>query len=105
MKNSFEIKDICNQLGKACEQIISLSTGIEQFDSAKQVELIGTYEELMLVELEIVQRLTLSLTELITEETSVSALEKNDEGVGSVFAENELRYVKDGSEAEYTTKQ
>ncbi len=68
MKNSYAIGDVCRQIEVTCEKISSMTTGLEQLEKDGNEPLTETYDELRLGELEHLQRLTLALTKLITQE-------------------------------------
>lgn len=96
MKNAYAISSLSRQMVKVCEQIDSLAMGVQ--DTEQSVgDVVDTYQDMLLDELEHVQVLTLKLTEMISlavgEETANA-----DEGEGSAFAEGELTVVKEGSE-------
>lgn len=97
MKNCFAIGDVCQQIEKTCQKIGSLTMGTEQHENNSNELLLDTYEDMIFGELEHLQRLTLVLTQLITQgedgEPSASSEEtvnEDDAGGGSVFAEGEL---------------
>ena len=87
MKNAYAISSLSRQMVKVCEQIDSLAMGVQ--DTEQSVgDVVDTYQDMLLDELEHVQVLTLKLTEMISlavgEETANA-----DEGEGSAFAEGE----------------
>lgn len=97
MKNCFAIGDVCQQIEKTCQKIGSLTMGTEQHENNSNELLLDTYEDMIFGELEHLQRLTLVLTQLITQgedgESSASSEEtvnEDDADGGSVFAEGEL---------------
>lgn len=97
VKNSFAIGDVCQQIEKTCQKIGSLTMGLEQHENNSNEALLDTYEDLIFGELEHIQRLTLVLTQLITQEdggdesaSSEETVNEDDAGGGSVFAEGDL---------------
>lgn len=97
VKNSYAIGDVCQQIEKTCQKIGSLTMGTEQHENNSNKLLLDTYEDMIFGELEHLQRLTLVLTQLVTQgedgEPSASSEEtvnEDDAGGGSVFVEGEL---------------
>ena len=97
MKNCYAIGDVCQQIEKTCQKIGSMTMGLEQLENGGNDALLETYEDLRFGELEHLQRLTLALTQLITQEedgdnsaSSETIVNEDDANGGSVFAEGEL---------------
>ena len=95
MKNTFAINDVCHQIIKACESMIELGHGIEQFEQNNSVELVGVYNDMRLDHLEHVQNLALNLTDLVTQTVAEDKpAEVNADEAGSVFGAGDLNAVK-----------
>lgn len=97
VKNSYAIGDVCQQIEKTCQKIGSLTMGTEQHENNSNELFLDTYEDMIFGELEHLQRLTLVLTQLVTqgEDGEPSALSEetvneDDADGGSVFVEGEL---------------
>lgn len=94
MKNAYAIGSLSRQMCKVCEQIDSLAMGVQDTEQGIG-DIAGTYQELLLDELEHIQMLTLKLTDLISQATG----EENsnaDEGEGNAFAQGDLNAEKNG---------
>ena len=95
MKNAYAIMSVSCQLGKVCESIQSLASGIqeaEQHDGDVQ----SVFEGLLLDEMEHAQVLTLELTKLM----DIGDDEAHTDDSGSVFAAGALNAEKTGAELE-----
>jgi hypothetical protein len=101
VKNTFLITEISHQLVKIHERIESLTSTIAHNEMEGNEELVSVYADMRLDELEHAQKLTLTLTQMIIQDTdSPAESEHTDENDGSVFAEGDLTDTKDGEEAE-----
>lgn len=91
MKNAYAIVGVCRQIIKTCERIEAMATDAEEFEHQNQEALAVMFEDLAIDELEHVQKLTLSLTDLVVE--SASGGEREESAANSddsVFADGEL---------------
>ena len=94
MKNAFAISSLSRQMEKVCEQIDCLAMGVQDTEQGVG-DIAGTYQDMLLDELEHIQILALKLTELISQAVSEEQEINTDEGEGSAFAEGDLTVVKD----------
>ena len=94
MKNAFAISSLSRQMGKVCEQIDCLAMGVQGTEQGVG-DIAGTYQDMLLDELEHIQILALMLTELISQAVGEEQETDTDEGEGNAFAEGELTAVKD----------
>ena len=94
MKNAFAISSLSRQMEKVCEQIDCLAMGVQDTEQGVG-DIAGTYQDMLLDELEHIQILALKLTELISQAVGEEQETNTDEGEGSAFAEGELTAVKD----------
>ena len=96
MKNTFAICSVSRQIESTSKRIDVLSMDIEQAENSNYGDLAEMYKELLLEELEQLQRLTLSITSLIAGmDESEASSDHTDEGEASVFVEGELTNTKD----------
>ena len=96
MVNMNSICDLCQQISKTAERVEQIGRGLEYSESSRTVEL---YEDMMLSEMENLQRSILALTGLVAESLSNDA--SNADGEGSVFAEGDLDF-KEGEKTSET---
>lgn len=97
MKNAFAISSLSRQMEKVCEQIDCLAMGVQDTEQGIG-DIAGTYQDMLLDELEHIQILALKLTELISQAVGEEQETNTDEGEGSAFAEGELTAVKGETE-------
>lgn len=84
LDNTLKICDICGHIKMAADRIVALSNSFENISSDIDPELVSLLDSQRLDELEHIQLLMLSLTNLVVPYIN------EDDGEGSVFAEGEL---------------
>ena len=94
MKNAFAISGLSRQMEKVCERIDCLAMGVQDTEQGVG-DIAGTYQDMLLDELEHIQILALKLTDLVSQAVSEEQETNTDEGEGSAFAEGELTAAKD----------
>lgn len=82
-ENTLKINDICGHIKMAADRIVALSNSFENISSDNDLELVSLLDSQRLDELEHIQLLMLSLTNLV-----VPYINEDDEG--GVFAEGDL---------------
>ena len=85
MKNAYAIGDMAGTMARTCDTVVALSLNISTAEQNDNTALVQTYTEMILNELENIQRAVLSLTELVSdsfgirEDSAFFAGELNDE--------------------------
>lgn len=97
MENAIHIAGICNQLRRIYERIDALTADLQAADASGATPLAEEYREMRMEELEQAQRLTIMLTQVLTqgeddsaESEEVAPVANADESGGSVFGPMEL---------------
>ena len=91
MNSNVAISCVCNQLSEKCADIINLGNRIALLNDDGNAKLEEDFTSMRLDTLEDIQRLTLTLTEMLTQDT---ATETNTDDDGSVFSNGELNAVE-----------
>lgn len=100
MENAIHIAGICNQLRRIYERIDALTSDLQAAAASGATPLVEEYREMRMEELEQAQRLTIMLTQVLTQEEGngddsaeteeVTSAANADESGGSVFGPMEL---------------